>query len=150
GADRRWQVSREEVEGGGQVQGHVRGKAAAKRRVLALAIVLASTACGPKAVFTLTSANDNDRTALTSALAQRQLPDKPTPTNAARQPRVFVVEAGKPKMIVAYDLAADKQLWKTAADVDSRIWVGGDFVVALEAKQLVARDQQTGAARWKS
>ena len=112
--------------------------------------LLALVGCGPKAVFTLTSANDNDRAALTSALALRQLPDKPTPTNAARQPRVFVVEAGKPKTIVAFDLSTDKQLWKTAADVESRIWVGGDFVVALEAKQLVARDQQTGAARWKS
>ena len=35
------------------------------------------------------------------------------------------------------------------ADVQSRIWVGGDFILALEGKQLVARDQKTGSPRWK-
>lgn len=112
-------------------------------------VVAALAACGPKSVFTLTS-TDNDRAAVASALAQRQLPDKPAPVNAARTPRVFVLQAGTPKTIVAYDLAADKQLWKAEADVRSRIWVGGDFIVAQEGKQLVARDQQTGSTRWKT
>jgi outer membrane protein assembly factor BamB len=40
-------------------------------------------------------------------------------------------------------------MWKVDADVKSRIWVGGDFILALEGKQLVARDQKTGSARWK-
>lgn len=116
------------------------------RRLVALALV---AACGGKAAFHLASSDDNDRAALTAALARRQLPAQPSPVNAAQQPRVFVLEAGKPKTIVAYDLAAGGVLWKVDADVKSRIWVGGDFVVALEGKELVARDQRTGGVRWK-
>ncbi|MCX5742024.1 MAG: PQQ-binding-like beta-propeller repeat protein, partial [Proteobacteria bacterium] len=40
-------------------------------------------------------------------------------------------------------------MWKTSADVKSRLSVGGDFLVALEGKQLVARDQLAGGVRWK-
>ncbi|MDB4954092.1 MAG: Basic proline-rich protein precursor [Myxococcales bacterium] len=115
------------------------------RLVLVICLV---AACGGKAVFRLTS-DDNDRAALASALSQRQLAKQPTPTNTAHQPRAFILETGSPKTIVAYDLASSKVLWKTDADVQSRIWVGGDFVVAIESKQLVARDQQKGAVRWK-
>lgn len=116
------------------------------RKLLVLALV---AACGPKSGFTLT-AHDNDRGELTAALAQRQLPEQPVPVNNARQPRVFVVEAGSPKTIVAYDLAGASQLWKADADVQSRISVGGDFIVEREGKQLVARDQQKGSVRWKT
>ncbi|HSD86731.1 MAG TPA: PQQ-binding-like beta-propeller repeat protein [Kofleriaceae bacterium] len=118
-----------------------------KRLVVAAALV---AACGPKTMFRLSSEDhDNDRAALAKALAARQLPEQPAPQNSARQPRVFVVEAGTPKTIVAYDLAASAVLWQQPADVQSRIWIGGDFIVELEGKQLVARDQKTGAARWK-
>lgn len=113
----------------------------------ALCISLA-TACGPKSMFRLT-AEDNDRAAITAALAKRQLPEQPAPMNAARQPRVFVVASGAPKSIVAYDLASSAVLWKVDADVQSRVWVGGDFIVVREGKQLVARDQATGRPRWK-
>jgi outer membrane protein assembly factor BamB len=113
-----------------------------------LVIALALAACGPKSMFRLTS-DDNDRTAISAALAKRQLPEQPAPLNAARTPRVFVVQAGSPKAIVAYDLAANAVMWKADADVQSRIWVGGDFIVELEGKQLVARDQKTGKPRWK-
>src|SRR6185369_10843220 len=99
-------------------------------------------------MFRLTS-DDNDRTAISAALAKRQLPEQPAPLNAARTPRVFVVQTGQPKTIVAYDLAANAVMWKADADVQSRIWVGGDFIVELEGKQLVARDQKTGKPRWK-
>jgi outer membrane protein assembly factor BamB len=113
-----------------------------------LVVVLALVACGPKSMFRLTS-EDNDRGAISAALAKRQLPEQPAPVNAARTPRIFIVQNGAPKTIVAYDLSAGKVMWKSDADVQSRIWVGGDFILALEGKQLVARDQQTGAARWK-
>ncbi len=116
--------------------------------VIALAIVCAHAACGPKSMFRLTS-EDNDRAAISAALAKRQLPEQPAPLNSARTPRVFIVQNGSPKTIVAYDLAAGKVMWKADADVQSRIWVGGDFIVTLEGKQVVARDQQTGTARWK-
>jgi hypothetical protein len=119
------------------------------KRLWVLAVVVAIVAaCGGHAVFHLT-ANDNDRDQLAAALAHRQLPEQPTPTNAARAPRVFVLEAGGAnKTIVAYDLERGAILWKQDADVQSRIWVGGNFIVELEAKQLVARDQQTGAVKW--
>jgi hypothetical protein len=119
------------------------------KRPWALVVVVAIVAaCGGHAVFHLT-ANDNDRDQLAAALAHRQLPERPAPTNAARAPRVFVLEAGgATKTIVAYDLERGAILWKQDADVQSRIWVGGNFIVELEAKQLVARDQQTGAVKW--
>jgi outer membrane protein assembly factor BamB len=113
-----------------------------------LALLALVAACGPKAVFRL-SAEDNDRSALVSALSQRKLPAQPTPMNAAQKPRMFVETAGNPKQIVAYDLAAGAIMWSTAADVKSRVQVGGDFVAELEGNQLVARDQQKGNVRWK-
>jgi outer membrane protein assembly factor BamB len=114
-------------------------------RRLALLLLVA---CGPKAMFRLTS-EDNDRAALVAALAHRQLPAQPSPVNAAGKPRAFVVVGGAQKQIVAYDLSTAQVMWTVPADVKSRIWVGGDFVVEQEGNQLVARDQQRGAVRWK-
>ncbi len=95
------------------------------------------------------AAPDNNHDALAGALARRQLPEQPAPINSARAPRVFLVTAGgHPRTLAAYDLAHDAMLWKQDADVESRVWVGGNFIVELEAKQLVARDQQTGAVKW--
>lgn len=116
--------------------------------LLSLVAVVAVAACGPKATFRL-SADENNEYALREALARRQLPAAPTPVNASGQPRVFVLTAGSPKTIVAYDLAANSVLWKADADVQSRISVGGDFIVALEGKQIVAREMSRGAPRWK-
>ena len=124
------------------------------RRHLVLVLVLASllASCGGP-VFHLTSP-DNDQTALTAALSRRQLPEQPAPLNTARTPRVFVLAAGggggKAKQLIAYDLQRGAILWKQDADVQSRIWVGGNFIVELEGKQLVARDQQTGAVKWQT
>ncbi|HTL35725.1 MAG TPA: PQQ-binding-like beta-propeller repeat protein [Kofleriaceae bacterium] len=122
-----------------------------KRVVLAMAVIVAfGAACGPKTMFRLSSEDkDNDREALAKALAARQLPEQAAPQNSARQPRVFVVEAGTPKTIVAYDLNGSAVMWQQAADVQSRIWIGGDFIIDVEGKSLVARDQKTGTARWK-
>jgi hypothetical protein len=119
-----------------------------KNLVVLAAFTLA--ACGPQGMYTLTTKHkDNDRAALSAALAKRSLPEQPSPVNSARQPRVFVVEQGAPRTIVAYDLDAASVMWKADADVQSRIWIGGDFIVDLEAKSLVAREQKTGAVRWK-
>jgi outer membrane protein assembly factor BamB len=111
------------------------------------AIVLAVLAGCGGSLFQITAV-DNNRGELTSALAHRQLPDRPSPVNAARVPRVFVALGGPRKQIVAYDLAAGKLMWRQPADVASRICVGGSFVAELEGKQLVARDQATGAETW--
>lgn len=117
-------------------------------RTLAILASLALAACGHGGAFRL-SGDENNAYALKGALAKRQLPAQPTPVNASGQPRVFVLAAGAPKTIIAYDLAAGNVLWKADADVQSRIAVGGDFIVAVEGKQLVARDQARGAPRWK-
>ena len=120
------------------------GKAAAG--VLALCAIVA---CGPKSEFRLSS-NDNDAAALSAALAARQLPAQPEPKNTAHVPRAFIALAGSPKTLVAYDLAVGKVLWKTPANLSSRVWVGGDFLVDVEGKELVARDQARGTVRWKA
>jgi hypothetical protein len=115
------------------------------KRLLVLALI---AACGPKPVFRL-SADDNDRSALVAALSQRKLPAQPTPINSAQKPRMFLEVAGNPKQVVAFDLGAGSVIWTTAADLKSRVQVGGDFIAELEGNQLVARDQQKGAVRWK-
>ena len=119
-----------------------------KTLLLSAAIATAMVGCAHKSVFRLSS-DENNSYALKGALDQRKLPAEPAPVNTSGQPRVFVLAAGAPKTIIAYDLAAGNVLWKTDADVQSRIWVGGDFIVELEGKQLVARDQARGAPRWK-
>lgn len=115
------------------------------RVVLLLAI--AAGACGGKTVFGLSSSADNDPTALAQALAVRQLPARPAPIGGA--PRAYVVTGGKPRHLIAYDLEHGKVAWNVAADVQSRVAVGGDFVVAREGQELVARGASDGAIRWK-
>jgi PQQ-like domain len=114
----------------------------------AIAALVTLAACGGSATFQL-SADENNRYALSETLAKRQLPESPAPVNSFHDPRVFALEVGSPKTIVAYDLAANKLLWKADGDVRSRIAVGGDFIVELEGGQLVARDQARGTVRWK-
>jgi outer membrane protein assembly factor BamB len=116
---------------------------------LAAAALVAS--CGQKTVFRLSS-DENNPYALAETLARRELPTAPTPVNVARTPRLFAVAAGQgpARTLVAYDLASGNVIWKADADVQSRIAVGGDFIVAYEGKQLVARDQTRGAPRWRS
>jgi outer membrane protein assembly factor BamB len=116
-------------------------------RVFVVATVVAVLAgCGGKAAFNLT-AGDNDPALLGKALGRRQLPSKAQPLGGA--PRVYAVVAGKPRKIVAFDLASGKALWTVDADAQSRIAVGGDYVAALEGTEIVAREATTGAVRWK-
>jgi PQQ-like domain len=116
------------------------------KRLGSIVVLVLLVACGGKAVFRLSS-DENNPYALRETLTKRKLPLQPTPVNAARQPRLFAATA---KSIVAYDLADDKALWTANAEVSSRIAVSGDFIVAAEGKHLVARDQGTGAVRWKA
>ena len=74
---------------------------------------LGVVACGGP-VFHLTSP-DNDRSALTTALSHRALPDQPAPLNATRTPRVFILVGGPTKQLIAYDLQRGAILWKQAA-----------------------------------
>ncbi|MBA3500116.1 MAG: PQQ-binding-like beta-propeller repeat protein [Deltaproteobacteria bacterium] len=117
-------------------------------RSLAIAALVLLAACPQKRVFQLSS-DENNPYALKQTLDKRQLPAQPTPVNDGKQPRVFVVTAGSPRTIIAFDLASGNAMWKADADVQSRIAVGGDFIVTLEGSQLVARNQARGAVRWK-
>ncbi len=114
----------------------------------ALALALAASACGGKAVFRLSS-DENNAYALGEALARRELPPRPAPVNTAGAPRVYVLAAGAPRKILAYDLAGGAVLWQADADVRSRIAAGGDFVVTVEGTRLVARDAARGTPRWQ-
>ena len=114
------------------------------KKLVLLALV---AACGPKSVFGLSSSKDNDAGALDKALAARLLPAQRQPVGAGG-PRAYVVISGAPRKLVAYDLTAGKAAWTVTADVQSRVEVGGDFVVEREGKELVARSASDGALRW--
>jgi hypothetical protein len=114
---------------------------------LALA-ALAVAACGGSQVFGIASTTDNDAAALSRALGARQLPAQPRPVGGA--PRAYVVTGGKPRHLIAYDLAQGKVAWNVAADVQSRVAVGADFVVEREGTDLVARAATDGSVRWKA
>ncbi len=115
----------------------------------AMMLALLGAACGGTQTFGLTS-DDNNRAALGKALAMRKLPGKLTPRNAAGKPMAFVVLGGKQRRLVAFDLAAGTASWTVDADVQSKVQVGGDFVVAREGAALVARAISDGAVRWRS
>jgi len=115
------------------------------KKIVLLAALLAG--CGGKAVFGLSSSNDNDPQALAKALDLRQMSAAPKPIGGSA--RAYVVTSGKPRHLIAFDLAGEKAAWNVAADVQSRVAVGGDFVVAREGTDLVARSASDGAVRWK-
>jgi len=119
------------------------------KRTVSLALLAALvTACGGAQTFGLTS-DDNNRTALDRALAERKLTGKAAPINATGKPMLFAVLSGKPRRLVAYDLGAAKVLWSVDADVQSRIAIGDDFVAEREGGEVVARDVRDGKIRWK-
>jgi hypothetical protein len=117
-----------------------------RKRLALAAAAVALAACSGGSTFGLT-AHDNDPTLLQSALSRRQLPAKAGPIGGS--PRMYAVIAGKPKKLVAFDLASGKAAWTVDAEIGSRVAVGGGFVVALEGANLVARDSASGAAKWQ-
>ncbi|MBZ0236003.1 MAG: PQQ-binding-like beta-propeller repeat protein [Deltaproteobacteria bacterium] len=114
---------------------------------LALLLGLALVAsCGPKTVFGLTS-DDNNADALGKALAVRKLPTAPQVRNSTGRPLVLAVASGSPKKLVAWDADAGKALWTVDADVQSRVAVAGDLVVAREGTKVVVRNVNDGKQR---
>lgn len=117
------------------------------RYAIAASLCVALTAgCGPKTVFGLTS-DDNNSDALGKALAGRQLPAAPKVKNSTGKPLVLAVASGNPKKLVAWDADAGKALWTVDADVQSRVAVAGDLVVAREGKSVVVRNIADGKQR---
>jgi hypothetical protein len=115
-------------------------------RLAPLALVAALAACGGSAAFNLTS-QDNDPDLLAAALAKRQMPGTLAPLGGS--PRAYIVVSGKPKKLIAFDLAKGDPVWTVDADVASRVAVGGDFVAALEGTEVVARDARSGQVKWR-
>ncbi|MBP6631470.1 MAG: PQQ-binding-like beta-propeller repeat protein [Kofleriaceae bacterium] len=117
-----------------------------KRGLACLAALALVAGCGGTAAFDLTR-SDNDRAALGRALARRQAPARLAPVGA--RPRVYAVLGGTPRQLLAFDLGATEPAWKVAAEVASRVVVGGDFVAAREGDDFVGRAADTGAPRWR-
>jgi outer membrane protein assembly factor BamB len=115
--------------------------------VAALVALSALGGCGTTAAFGLTG-HDNDPKLLGAALQRRQLPAKAGPIGGT-PPRAYMVVAGKPKKLVAFDLESAKPVWTVDAEIGSRVAIGNGFVVALEGTELVARDAASGAVKWK-
>ncbi len=115
--------------------------------ILFCASVSLSASCSGPSAFGLVS-EDNSQAQLSAVLAAH--PSDPTPhVRNTSGDAMVVVTGGTPKFLAAYDLTKQKLAWRVAADVASRIAIGGDYVVSLEGKGLVARALATGAVRWK-
>jgi outer membrane protein assembly factor BamB len=115
-------------------------------RRVAVALLALAAACGGSGAFKLT-AGDNDAERLEAAFARMGAP-RSGPMNASGRPIVYLVTRGG---IIAFDLAGKKELWRVAAPVSSKIAVGADFIAHTEKdKELVARDQATGAVLWRT
>jgi len=110
------------------------------------AAAIAAAGCGPKHVFGLTS-DDNNPDQLAKALAARKLAAAPGPANALGKPLVLAVASGTPRKLIAYDAAAGATLWSVDADVQSRVEVAGELVVAREGAKVVVRSVRDGKQR---
>lgn len=116
-------------------------------RTLALCAALALVgACGPTIVYGLSS-DDNNPDRLAATLASRTPATALAPANATGKPLVFALVGGTPRQLIAFDPVAGATLWKIEADVQSRIAVGGEVVVAREGSALVIRKVADGSVR---
>ncbi len=114
----------------------------------ALTAAVLAGACGGTAAFSLTS-DDNDPAKITKAFAVEKKPTAGKPVNSTGKPLAFMVTvAGGKKQLIAWDLAAGKQLWAVPADVASRVVVGSSIIAAREGNDMVARDVATGRKLW--
>lgn len=118
-------------------------------RSILLCVSLALVAgCGPKAVFGLSS-DDNNPQQLEKALALRQLPGNAAPRNSLGKPIFVAVVGGTQKAMIAYDAEANAPLWTVEAEVQSRAVIGGDIVAAREGTNMIVRNVKDGSVRAK-
>lgn len=90
---------------------------------------------------------DNNLQDLKSALANIK-PASEKPANVSGKALVFLV-TNKPTSIVAYDLNANKQLWRVKDDVSSKIVVGRTTLFhRAGTKTMVARSIASGQKLW--
>lgn len=120
----------------------------------ALAIVLMlALGCAGGGGLGLTS-EDNNPARLAQAFSLRETPRAGVPMNALGQPLAFLVaRANKkkkiPQKLIAFDLAAKRELWRVDTDVRSRVIVGREFIAHLDGEgALVGRAVATGQPLW--
>jgi outer membrane protein assembly factor BamB len=120
-----------------------------KRSAWMVGLALAAAAgCGPSGTFAM-SGEDNSPVALQRAFAMEKKPQAGKPVNGTGAPMAFLVVAGKPKKLMAWDLASGKGTWTVEADVTSRVAVGTQLIAHLEGKSsIVARSQLDGKKLW--
>ncbi len=115
------------------------------------AAAFALSACGGGAAFKLTS-DDNNEAGLAAAYGMMTAPASKI-RNVTGKPLVFAVtrpSKDKPRSLLAYDLSANKELWRVQSDVRSKVAIGSAFVAYREGEAtLVARDVRSGKQLWK-
>ena len=113
----------------------------------ALVLLVALAGCGGGAFSP--SFRDNNLDDLKAALSGARPPADFSPVNRTGKPLVFLV-TGDPTQIVAYDLESKKELWKTAANITSKVVVGKARIFHRSGKgTLVARDLTSGRKLWQ-
>ncbi len=119
-----------------------------------LAALIAAAGCGGSGAFALSS-EDNNPERLKEAFALVKAPKPGVPKNATGRAMAFLAtgankKANKPKQLVAYDLVGKSELWRVAADVNSKVVVGSKFVAYRDGEShLVGLDVVTGKRLWK-
>jgi outer membrane protein assembly factor BamB len=117
--------------------------------LLAAGLVVHVAACGGSTAFGLAS-EDNSATQLSAALMRQTLPLVPSVRNRTGKAMVFALNATpKGKELIAIDLENRALMWRVAADVQSRIVVSADLVIAKEGDNIAARNISDGELRWR-
>jgi outer membrane protein assembly factor BamB len=112
------------------------------RHLLSLLALCAISACASTQAFGTTFPDNRPRD-VEAVLARLEAS---TPTD----PRAVVVGAtAAPSQVFAYDLDAERLLWRQAASVTTAPLAAGDYVVTPEQDALRIRDLETGAVRFE-
>ena len=116
-------------------------------KTTALILLVALAGCGGTAFSP--SFRDNNLDDLKAALSGTRPPADFAPVNRTGKPLVFLVTTD-PTQIVAYDLEANKELWKVNADITSKVVVGKARIFHRSGKgTLVSRDLTSGRQLWQ-
>ena len=111
-------------------------------------LLAALAGCGGTGAFGLT-ADDNNPASLAQAFARERKPTPGKAQNATGKPMAFLVVAGQPRKLMAWDLAAGKAAWTVDADVTSRVVVSSGLIAHKEGRDaVVARDPADGRKLW--
>ncbi len=105
-------------------------------------LVLAVSACAGPRAFGRTYP-DNRLDQVSAVLARVQANPRP------EQRPVVVGATARPREVFAYDLAANKLMWKRPASITTVPIAAGNFVITPEASSITIRDLETGNVRFE-